>query len=324
MRASLSIITVLCLCSLKVSALDTFPEKFVAGPNGSNVTLSCDKAIKTPVTWNFRDQKVESVKDAFELEGNTLKLLKLEGDLIGNFTCWSEGQEQEVDYTYVLLDMSDTITGSPVSCTAETFNCTSTISCTMKAKEYHHFRLRDERNDGWLTPSTDGRFLLTHKTNPFAEEAKPIVVIGEAVSNLNYYFKIRYSFYIRDIIRPGCPRVSVLKKNNLSVLDVNPPVSWTLPLSFYPLEHEIELQKRTDGKIISLFYTQPNNTDPSGGSITIPTGTSKLRARCRDSLLLSQWSEWTVWQNVGKRRPKNGKNPKKKDKKKKRIRHKSR
>lgn len=296
MRASLSIITVLCLCSLKVSALDTFPEKFVAGLNGSSVTLSCDKAIKTPVTWNFEDEIVESHEDMFELEGNTLRLPKLEVDVIGNFTCWSEGQE--VDYTYVLMDMSDTITDSPVSCTAENFNCTSTISCTMKEKEYQYFRLRDERNDGWLTPSTDGRFLLTHKSNPFAEEAEPIVLIGEAVSNLKYYFKIHYSFYIRDIIRPGCPRVSVLKKNNLSVLDVNPPDSWTLPLSFFPLQHEIEFQKRTDGKIISQLYPEPNNTDSSIGSITIPTGTSKLRARCRDSLLLSQWSEWTVWQNV--------------------------
>ncbi|KAF4091888.1 hypothetical protein AMELA_G00042170 [Ameiurus melas] len=256
MRASLSIITVLCLGSLKVSALDIFPGKFVAGPKDSRITLSCDKTTETPMTWTLDGQEIESEKGIIEIEDNTVTLPKLDVDVTGNFTCWSEGQE--VDYTYVLLDMSDTITDSPVSCTAETFNCTSTISCTMNEKGYEHFRLRDERNNDWLTLSTDGRFLLTHKTNPFAEEAEPVVVLGEAVSTLKHYFKIRYSFYIRDIIRPGCPRVSVLKKNNVSVLDVNPPVSWTLPLSFYPLEHEIEFQKRTDGKIISQFYTQPN------------------------------------------------------------------
>ncbi|XP_053090632.1 interleukin-12 subunit beta [Pangasianodon hypophthalmus] len=323
MRASLSIITILCLCSMSMSALDMFPEKFVAGRKGGNVSLSCDKPTKKPVTWKLGDEDLDPMEGIIEIEGNTVRLHQLDVDLTGNYTCWSEGQE--VDYTYVLLDMSDTITGSPVSCTAETFNCTSTISCTMSEKGFQYFRLRDERSDCcWLSPSAEGRFYLTHATNPFAEEAKPIVVIGEAVSTLQYYFETRHSFYVRDIIRPGCPRVSVLKTDNGSMLAVNPPVTWTLPLSYYPLEHEIEFQKRTNGEISSLFYTQPNNTDSSGGSVAIPTGTSKLRARCRDSLLLSQWSEWTAWQNVGKRRPKKGKKQKKKDKKKKGIRHKSR
>ncbi|XP_060779131.1 interleukin-12 subunit beta [Neoarius graeffei] len=322
MRVSLSIITFLCLCTVKVSALDTFPEKFVKGRKNTSVTLTCDKATNKPVTWTCDSMDLEPIEGFIEIEGNTLMLLSFDSDLAGNFTCWSEGQE--VDYSYVLLDESDTITDSPVSCMTETFNCIATITCTMMEKEYEYFRLRDERHDGvWLT-STDGKFNLTHTTNPFAEEDKPIVVIGEGVSPLNLYFQTRYSFYIRDIIKPGCPRVSVLKTDDGSVLDVNPPVTWALPLSYYPLEHEIEFQKRTDGSIASLIYTIPNNTDSSGGSISIPTGTSKLRARCRDSVLLSQWSEWTAWQNVVKRRPKNGKKLKKKDKKKKAVRHRSR
>ncbi|GAA6070074.1 interleukin-12 subunit beta [Tachysurus ichikawai] len=162
-------------------------------------------------------------------------------------------------------------------------------------------------------------FYLTHTTSPFAEEATPTVVFGEAVSVLKNYFKTRYSFYIRDIIRPGCPRVSVLKKSRGDVLDVNPPDTWTLPLSYYPLQHEIQFQQRTDGTISSMFLS-PNNTESTGGSVAVPPGTRKLRARCRDFLLLSQWSEWTQWQNVCKRRPKNVRKQKKRDKKKKRTR----
>ncbi|XP_053356694.1 interleukin-12 subunit beta [Clarias gariepinus] len=315
MRTSLNIITFLCLCSMRVTALDKFPKKFEAGKIESEVTLTCDGASNTPVTWKFNGEDATEV--GFEnivFDGHRMTLQKFNEEQTGNFSCWSGGQE--VDYTYVLLDVSDTITDSPVSCTAESFNCTSTISCTMSEKGYKHFRLRDERTDScWLSPSK-GRFNLTHTTNPFAEEATPIVVLGEGISDLGNYFKITVSFYMRDIIRPGVPQISVVIKSSGRVLEVNPPLNWTQPLSYYPLEHEIEFRRRDDGKIDSVFYTQPNNTDPSGGGVAIPPGTSKLRVRCRDSLLLSQWSEWTQWQNVGKRRPKNGKKLKKKDKKK--------
>ncbi|TSK62521.1 Coronin-7 [Bagarius yarrelli] len=81
---------------------------------------------------------------------------------------------------------------------AETYNCTATISCLMSEKGYKYYRLRDESTD-WSTPSSDGRFNLSHTTNPFAEEDKPIVVFGEAVSTLKHYINTRYSFHIRDI-----------------------------------------------------------------------------------------------------------------------------
>ncbi|KAK3570838.1 hypothetical protein QTP86_028264 [Hemibagrus guttatus] len=259
MRSSLNFITIICLCSMRVSSLDKFPGKFVAGQKGSSVELSCDKATKSPVTWKLDDtEDLDTLVDLFNVSGSKLTILNLDSELTGNFTCWSEGKE--VDYTFVLLDMSDTITGSPVSCTAETFNCTSTVSCSMSEKGYIDFRLRDESNN-LLTRPTDGKFNLTHTTNPFAEEAKPTVVIGEAVSVLNNYFRIHYSFYIRDIIRPGCPRVSVLKTGSVDMLDVNPPATWTLPLSYYPLQHEIEFQQRTDGKISNLFLLTNNNNN---------------------------------------------------------------
>ncbi|XP_027024755.2 interleukin-12 subunit beta [Tachysurus fulvidraco] len=316
MRSSLNVITILCLCSKTVLALDKFPEKYVVGRKGSSITLSCDNAPNMKVTWTLDDQDLEEDKDLIKFEGNNVTLMKLDNDLTGNFTCWRDGKK--VNDTFVLLDMSDTITGSPVSCMAETFNCTSTISCSISEKGYIDFRLWDESNN-LLNRTTKWIFKLTHTTNPFAEEVKPIVVFGEAVSGLKNYFKTRYSFYIRDIIRPGCPRVSVLKKSPGDVLDVNPPDTWTLPLSYYPLQHEIQFQQRTDGTILSIFLS-PNNTESTGRRVAVPPGTSKLRARCRDFLLLSQWSEWTQWQNVGKRRPKNVRKRKKKDKKKKRTR----
>ncbi|KAF5887048.1 interleukin-12 subunit beta-like, partial [Clarias magur] len=281
---------------MRVTALERFPEKFVAGKIDSDVTLTCDRAGNTPVTWKFNGEDVTEV--GFEnlvFDGRTITMHEFNEEQTGNFSCWSG--RQEVDYTYVLLDMSDTVTDSPVSCTAETFNCTSTISCTMKEEGYRYFRLRDERNDCCWLSSSQGRFNLTHTTNPFAEEATPIVVLGEGVSDVGHYFKIIISFFIRDIIRPGVPQISVVKTSSGRVLVVKPPPTWTRPLSYYPLEHEVEFRRRDDGKIESVFYTQPNNTDPAGGGVSIPAGTSELRARCRDSLLLSQWSEWTQWQN---------------------------
>ncbi|KAI5624314.1 interleukin-12 subunit beta-like isoform X2 [Silurus asotus] len=273
MKASLSLVTILCLCAIRASALDPFNKKFIAVKKADNVTLRCEKATDKAVTWKFEDQPLEPAAD-IKMEGNNMTLLKLDLDLTGIFTCWSE--EQKVDDTYVLLDMSDFISDSPISCTAETFNCTSTISCTMSEKGYQYFRLRN--GDDWLKPSSEGKFYLTHTTNPFAEEATPIVVIGEGMSDLNHYFNTSYSFYIRDIIRPGCPRVSVLKKENGSMLDLKPPVTWILPLSYYPLEHEIQFVSRTDGQITQVNYTHS----------------------C-----------------VGKRRPKKSKNQKKKEEKKK-------
>ncbi|GAA6087462.1 interleukin-12 subunit beta, partial [Tachysurus ichikawai] len=142
MRSLLNVITILCLCSMTVLALDAFPEKFVVGKKGSSITLSCDIATNMTVTWTLDDQDLEEDKDLIKFDGNRVILMKLDNDLTGNFTCWSDGKK--VNYTFVLLDMSDTITGSPVSCMAETFNCTSTISCSMSEKGYTHFRLLDE------------------------------------------------------------------------------------------------------------------------------------------------------------------------------------
>ncbi|XP_062860975.1 interleukin-12 subunit beta [Trichomycterus rosablanca] len=283
MSTALRIISVFCLCILTVSAFNTFPVKFVTGMTHRTVTLTCNTAAKEPITWKLDDNYVE-IPDVVVVNGKKLTLYDLQEDLTGNYTCWSE--DKLVDYTYVLLDMSPKITSSSISCMAETFNCTSRISCTMKEAGYQHFRLRNEQDtSSWVSPSEDNKFYLTHSTNPFAEESEPMVVVGEAVSSLNFYFKTSYSFYLRDIIKPGCPQVTVKKGQVV----VDPPLTWTMPLSYYPLEHEIEWQQRGKKEL---------EIRPFNSSIDIPKDTRKVRVRCRDSVLLSQWSDWTPWQNV--------------------------
>lgn len=47
-----------------------------------------------------------------------------------------------------------------------------------------------------------------------------------------------------------------------------------------------------------FFFLLQETPCELGSNMKVPKGISKLRVRCRDSLLLSQWSDWTPWQNV--------------------------
>ncbi|KAK1784996.1 hypothetical protein P4O66_018431 [Electrophorus voltai] len=183
--------------------------------------------------------------------GTKLTLHDFDADLTGNYTC---GYNDEVlHYTYILLDVSKDIPG--------------------------------EDNNSWVQPSKDGVFYLMHSTNPYAEEKTRLVVVGEAISSSGYYVRTSHSFYLRDIIKPGCPKFSVAK----GVVDLTPPDTWASPSSYYPLENEIQCQWRSNGE---------TNTCNLVNGKHVPEDVSKLRVRCRDPLLLSQWSEWTPWKNV--------------------------
>ncbi|XP_076848977.1 interleukin-12 subunit beta [Brachyhypopomus gauderio] len=282
MRHTLNIISLLCLCTMKVS--DTFPDKLIVGKSGGSVTLRCPPATEPTVTWKH---------DNTELPQNetTLTFTDFDTDLTGNFTCWKK--DEFLDYTYILLDMSHE-QSLQITCTAETLNCSYNISCRMNNVNIPNlkvFRLRYEWDDnGWVLPSEDGTFHLTHFTNPYAEEHKRLKVVGEAMS-LNYYYTSRYDFYLRDIIKPGCPTLSVAK----GVIDLSPPGIWPSPPSYYPLENEIQCEWRSNGE---------RSTCRLDSGAAVPEDVSMLRVRCRDPLLLSQWSEWTPWQNVGRRRQK--------------------
>uniref|UniRef100_A0A8B9HCS5 Si:dkey-88e18.2 n=2 Tax=Astyanax mexicanus TaxID=7994 RepID=A0A8B9HCS5_ASTMX len=282
MSSALSAICIVFLGIMRVSAVDTFPKKFVAVQMNSDVTLHCDTTDQD-VTWQYDSDELEASED-IRLEGNKLILKRIEEEQAGNYTCWRNNEI--VDYTYVLLDMTSHITDLTINCTAETFNCTFNISCNMNQPAFNYFRLRNKRdNSNWVMPSEDGAFHLTHSTNPYAEEAKQLEVIGEAVSSSDRYFKISHNFYLRDIIKPACPEVSVNKRK----VNLAPPPTWAKPTSYYPLDHEIQCKNLDDGK------EKPCDLDHDN---KVPKGTSELRVRCRDSLLLSQWSDWTPWHNV--------------------------
>ncbi|XP_072551113.1 interleukin-12 subunit beta [Salminus brasiliensis] len=300
MISALSMIFSLVLLGItEVSAVDTFPENFVAVEKHSNVTLLC-RTAELDVTWQ-QDSEEVLPSEYSVLKGNQLILRDFLVDQIGNYTCWRNNKI--IDYTYVLSDISSQVTDSPISCTAETFNCTYSISCRMNHSAFIDFRLRNERDsNSWVQRSESGMFYLTHSTNPYAEESDRLVVIGEAVSSSDLYFKFSHSFYLRDIIKPACPEVNV--KN--SKVDLQPPLTWAQPSSYYPLDHEIQCKKQDDGTVMPCTLDQNDK---------VPRGTIELRVRCRDALLLSQWSDWTPWQNVRNRR----KNSKRKKNKKKSV-----
>ncbi|KAA0715192.1 hypothetical protein E1301_Tti008757 [Triplophysa tibetana] len=71
---------------------------------------------------------------------------------------------------------------------------------------------------------------------------------------------------------------------------VTPPSTWPKPHSFFPLKHQIEYEIRDNGK----FKTH----EWEGLKVEIQGVVTKLRVRCRDLLLLSQWSDWTPWKHV--------------------------
>ncbi|XP_043120046.1 interleukin-12 subunit beta [Puntigrus tetrazona] len=277
-----------------------FPEKFVIAERKANVTLTC-KTDKDIITWRHEDaNSIENIMQSQIqiLNGRDLTMIDLQEDLTGNYTCWSDtGLE---DYTYLLLDTSKEATAFSISCTAETFSCSEKIKCSSTSDELTDefaFRFRNARDNGdWVSQSVDGVFFLPHSTNSYCEESERLRISGEAVSAC-CYMKTDYSFYLRDIIKPANPNISNCtiqnegSDNQIIELEVEPPSTWPEPHSFFPLKHQLEYEIRHDGKLMRQEWEERSKIKVKG-SIT------KLRVRCRDLLLLSQWSEWSDWKNV--------------------------
>ncbi|XP_067275725.1 interleukin-12 subunit beta [Pseudorasbora parva] len=281
----------------RMSALNFFPKKFEIGEKHTSVTLTC-KTTKGSVTWKREDAHatVDIVDSDYEkLSGRNLTVIDLQEDQIGNYTCWSDkGLE---DYTYLLLDKSKEATGFNINCTAETFSCTEHIKCTWTSDDFTAFRLRNTRDNGdWVSHSVDGVFFLPHSTNSYSEESERLLITGEAVSTC-CYMKTDYSFYLRDIVKPADPGVSICKVKNegsdeqIIELEVKAPPSWPQPHSFFPLKHQVEYENRHNGELETKEWEEVSKFKVKGHI-------RKLRVRCRDMLLLSQWSEWTSWKNV--------------------------
>ncbi|XP_057204430.1 interleukin-12 subunit beta [Triplophysa rosa] len=275
-----------------ISALNVFPEKFRFGEKHTTIILDC-KTNKNSVTWK-REEAHGTVDVDSEYEkpnGTKLIVYDLQEDQTGNYTCWSdEGLE---DYIYLLLDKSKEASDLNLNCTAETFSCAHSLKCSWTLDDYTAFRLRNTRDHGsWVSPSVDGVFHVPHTTNSFSEESERLRITGEAVSSC-CYIKTDYSVYLRDIVKPAGPNITkCLQRKNKEKVEVvvTPPSTWPQPHSFFPLKHQTEYEIRDNGK----FKTH----EWEGSKVEIQGVITKLRVRCRDPLLLSQWSEWTPWKNV--------------------------
>ncbi|XP_026120925.1 interleukin-12 subunit beta-like [Carassius auratus] len=143
-------------------------------------------------------------------------------------------------------------------------------------------------------------FFLPHSTNSYSEESERLLITGEAVSTC-CYMKTDYSFYLRDVVKPADPGISICSIENegsdeqIIEIEVKPPSTWPQPHSFFPLKHEIEYEIRHNGEL-------KTEEREEGSKIKVKGSITKLRVRCRDLLLLSQWSEWSKWKNVPKRK----------------------
>ncbi|XP_016308490.1 interleukin-12 subunit beta-like [Sinocyclocheilus anshuiensis] len=293
----MTFIHLFCLSIVRMSALNFFPEKFELAEKHTSVTLTC-RTDKDKITWRREDANsiVNILQSDFEiLSGRDLTVIDLQEDLTGNYTCWNDtGLE---DYTYLLLDKSKEATAFKINCTAETFSCTQNIKCAWTSDEFTAFRLRNTRDNGdWVSQSVDGVFFLPHSTNSYSEESERLLITGEAVSTC-CYMKTDYSFYLRDIVKPADPSISICTIKNegrdeqIIELEVKPPSTWPQPHSFFPLKHEIEYEIRHNGELKTKEWEE-------GSKVKVQGSITKLRVRCRDLLLLSQWSEWSKWKNV--------------------------
>ncbi|XP_026120940.1 interleukin-12 subunit beta-like [Carassius auratus] len=284
-----------CLSIVRMAALNIFPEKFKLAERSKSVTLTC-RTDKDNIKWRLDDSIQPISETEFEkLNGRDLTVINLQEDLTGNYTCWSDtGLE---DYTYLLLDKSKEVTAFNINCTAETFSCSQKIKCAWTSEEFTAFRLRNTRDDGdWVSQSVDGDFFLPHSTNSYSEESERLLITGEAVSTC-CYMKTDYSFYLRDVVKPADPGISICSIENegsdeqIIEIEVKPPSTWPQPHSFFPLKHEIEYEIRHNGEL-------KTEEREEGSKIKVKGSITKLRVRCRDLLLLSQWSEWSKWKNV--------------------------
>ncbi|XP_073706750.1 interleukin-12 subunit beta [Garra rufa] len=282
------------LSIVRMSALNSFPEKFEIAERHTKVTLTC-RTDKDNIEWRREGEKLPQ-SDYEKLSGRNLTVIDLDEDLTGNYTCWSKAGLE--DYTYLLLDRSKEATGFKINCTAETFSCAENIKCTWTSDEFDALRLRNMRDNGdWVSQSVDGKFFfLPHSTNSYSEESERLLITGEAFSTC-CYMKTDHSFYLRDIVKPADPSITICDiKNELSdkpiiELEVTPPSTWPQPHSFFPLKHQIEYQIRDTGELKTKEWEERSKIQVEGSI-------SKLRVRCRDLLLLSEWSEWTMWKNV--------------------------
>uniref|UniRef100_A0A3Q3WHQ6 Interleukin-12 subunit beta n=1 Tax=Mola mola TaxID=94237 RepID=A0A3Q3WHQ6_MOLML len=258
------------------------------------VTLSCNTTIDSNITWKFHGEVTEDValEDGVQQNGKNLTLSDVGANMLGEYTCWAEGQK--LSSIYLLRKAEEE--NSSLHCWAKSYDCN--FGCKWNDTRFTEVRLglghncaEGQKSCHWVKSSEklqDGgfQFQLFHSLLPYAEESTMLEVTAEAKENFNI-LRTTKKFYLRDIIRPDSPQLVKCEEleKGLNVI-IKPPSTWSTPHSFFSLEHEIEYVQRDDGQT-------KNSSFP-----LIPKKISKLRVRSRDSLVQSAWSEWSPWNNV--------------------------
>ncbi|XP_026043866.1 interleukin-12 subunit beta [Astatotilapia calliptera] len=274
--------------------LNHFPENFAVANRNENYTLTCNSKPDDIVTWKLNGDPLEDEENV-ELNGQNLTVSDIGTPNLGDYSCW-RGEEM-LSSTYLLLkaDEEDTI-DSPINCRAKSYDCN--FNCTWTGKGYTAVRLglghncsKSSESCQWISSSrrlAEGelQFEMSHNLSPYAEESTMLELTAEAIREQSV-FRTSKRFYLRDIVQPDSPQIVKCELVNEDVnVTIAPPSTWSAPYSFFSLEHQIEYVLRDDGQ-----------TGHSSSTL-IPKKISKLRVRSRDSLVLSNWSQWTPWKNV--------------------------
>uniref|UniRef100_UPI0037E851D8 interleukin-12 subunit beta n=1 Tax=Semicossyphus pulcher TaxID=241346 RepID=UPI0037E851D8 len=278
--------------------LNNFPENFVVANRNDDdpVTLTCGAKTDQDLEWRFNGKVIDvDSEDHLQQDGPNLTVSEVDVPTLGEYSCWAKGQM--LSSTFLLLEAEEEEElDSLLSCRAKSYDCVFSCNwtnsgydlvrlglgpdCSEGGKSCHWVNSRDLLSDGAF------QFEVSHSLSAYAEESTMLKLTAEAITDLSILRKTK-SFFLRDIVQPDSPQIVRCQavEQNLNVT-IDPPSSWSIPHSFFSLQHEIEYVLKDDGK-----------TERSLSSL-IPKGISKLRVRSRDSVVLSSWSQWTNWKNV--------------------------
>ncbi|XP_028270621.1 interleukin-12 subunit beta [Parambassis ranga] len=278
--------------------LNNFPEKFVVAKRNvaKPVTLTCGAKSDETVTWKFNGEVIEESEDNVQKKGQNLIVSEVDTPMLGAYSCWRGGEMLSSTYLFLEDEEGDDL-DTLLRCRAKSYDCS--FSCVWTNSKYTAVRLRlghecreDHESCNWISSNSKRdsnggfQFEVSHSLSPYAEESTMLELHAQAIDNDSMLRRTK-RFYLRDIVQPDSPQIVRCQEveQDLNVT-IDPPPSWSVPHSFFSLEHEIEYILKDDGR-----------TERSSSAL-IPKRISKLRVRSRDSLVLSPWSQWTPWKNV--------------------------
>ncbi|CAJ1069259.1 interleukin-12 subunit beta [Xyrichtys novacula] len=285
--------------------LDKFPTNYVVAKteNQDPITLTCSSKTGESVTWKHKGEEIdEDLEDLFQLDGPNLTVLEVDEPTLGEYSCWRG--EEKLSSTYLLLEAEKGVElDSFLSCRAKSYDCVFTCNWIQGNHKLVRLGLGQDCSEGgkschWVTSSlSDGEFQfeVSHSLSPYAEESSMLELTAEAIIGSSMLRRTK-RFYLRDIVKPDSPQIVKCQEvgQNLNVT-IDPPSTWSTPHSFFSLEHEIE------------YELQDNGQNKTSLSAVIPKRIRRLRARSRDPLVNSTWSQWTSWRNVTTRNRKQDK-----------------